>query len=52
MVVLLMLNYSECGQDNIRNAPNHILGNMNIALTLVSFTTYSGSTRHFDPPMQ
>ena len=34
--------------------PNHILGNMNIALVLVSFMAYSGSARHlyFDPPMQ
>ena len=32
--------------------PNHILGNMNIALVLVSFTAYSGSAQHFDPPTQ
>ena len=29
--------------------PNHILGDMNIALVLVSFTAYSGSAWHFDP---
>ena len=32
--------------------PNHILGDMSIVLALVSFTAYSGSARHFDPPTQ
>ena len=32
--------------------PNHILGDMSIALALVSFTAYSKSARHFDPPTQ
>ena len=32
--------------------PNHILGDMSIALALVSFTAYSGSAWHFDPPTQ
>ena len=32
--------------------PNHILGNKNIALALVSFMVYSGSGRHFDRSMQ
>ena len=32
--------------------PNHILGNINIALTLVSLVVYSGSAWHFDPPTQ
>ena len=32
--------------------PNHIQGDMNIVLILVSFMVYSGSARHFDPPMQ
>ena len=29
--------------------PNHILGDMNNALVLISFTAYSGSAWHFDP---
>ena len=28
--------------------PNHILGDMSIALALVNFTAYSGSAQHFD----
>ena len=31
------------------HGPNHILGNTNITLTLVSFMVYAW---HFDPPMQ
>ena len=32
--------------------PNHILGDMNNALVLVSFTAHSRSVRHLDPPTQ
>ena len=32
--------------------PGNIVGDMNIALALVSFTTYSGRARHFNPPTQ
>ena len=32
--------------------PNHILGDMSIALALVSFTAYSRSAQHFDSPTQ
>ena len=31
---------------------NHIMGDMSIALALVSIAEYSRSVRHFDPPMK
>jgi hypothetical protein len=49
---MVKLMAQECMAGQYSYCPNHILGDMNIALALVSFIAYRGSARHFDPPTQ